>query len=80
MNEQWVTDGERITKLRKNLRLTQEKLAEQADISIQFLVRIEHGINIHFSFCDFSVIAVTSFYVVGFIIALTAVVVNFYIK
>lgn len=43
MDEQWVAVGERITKLRKNLGLTQEKLAEQADISIQFLVQIEHG-------------------------------------
>lgn len=43
MDEQWVTVGERVSKLRKNLGLTQEKLAEQADISIQFLVQIEHG-------------------------------------
>ena len=43
MDEQWVAVGERISKLRKNLGLTQEKLAEQADISVQFLVQIEHG-------------------------------------
>ncbi len=43
MDEQLVAVGERISKLRKNLGLTQEKLAEQADISIQFLVQIEHG-------------------------------------
>lgn len=43
MDEQWIAVGERISKLRKNLGLTQEKLAEQADISIQFLVQIEHG-------------------------------------
>ncbi|MGN0618010.1 MAG: helix-turn-helix domain-containing protein [Ruminiclostridium sp.] len=43
MDEQWAVVGERISKLRKNLGLTQEKLAEQADISIQFLVQIEHG-------------------------------------
>lgn len=43
MDEQWADVGERIAKLRKNLGLTQEKLAEQADISIQFLVQIEHG-------------------------------------
>ena len=43
MDEQWIAVGERISRLRKNLGLTQEKLAEQADISIQFLVQIEHG-------------------------------------
>lgn len=43
MDEQWAAVGERNAKLRKNLGLTQEKLAEQADISIQFLVQIEHG-------------------------------------
>lgn len=43
MDEQWAAVGERISRLRKNLGLTQEKLAEQADISIQFLVQIEHG-------------------------------------
>lgn len=43
MDEQWVAVGERILKLRKSLGLTQEKLAEQADISVQFLVQIEHG-------------------------------------
>lgn len=43
MDEQWLVVGERVAKLRKNLGLTQEKLAEQADISIQFLVQIEHG-------------------------------------
>jgi len=42
MDEQLAV-GERIANLRKNLGLTQEKLAEQADISIQFLVQIEHG-------------------------------------
>ena len=41
--EDQLAVGERIAKLRKNLGLTQEKLAEQADISIQFLVQIEHG-------------------------------------
>ncbi|MGN0583365.1 MAG: helix-turn-helix domain-containing protein [Oscillospiraceae bacterium] len=43
MDEQCLVVGDRISKLRKNLGLTQEKLAEQADISIQFLVQIEHG-------------------------------------
>lgn len=43
MDEQWSDIGKRISHLRKNLGLTQEKLAEQADISIQFLVQIEHG-------------------------------------
>lgn len=43
MDEQWVILGARVSKLRKNLGLTQEKLAEQAGISIQFLVDIEHG-------------------------------------
>ncbi len=43
MDEQWLAVGERISRLRKKLGLTQEKLAEQADISIQFLVQIEHG-------------------------------------
>ena len=43
MDEQWIVVGERISGLRQNLGLTQEKLAEQADISIQFLVQIEHG-------------------------------------
>lgn len=43
MDEQLIVVGERISKLRKNLGLTQEKLAEQADISVQFLVQIEHG-------------------------------------
>lgn len=43
MDEKCVAVGKRISKLRKNLGLTQEKLAEQADISIQFLVQIEHG-------------------------------------
>jgi len=43
MDEQWIAVGERISGLRKNLGLTQEKLAEQADISVQFLVQIEHG-------------------------------------
>ena len=43
MDEQWIAVGERISRLRKNLGLTQEKLAEQADISIQFLVQIEHS-------------------------------------
>ncbi len=43
MDEQLIAVGERISRLRKNLGLTQEKLAEQADISIQFLVQIEHG-------------------------------------
>lgn len=43
MDEECVEVGKRISKLRKNLGLTQEKLAEQADISIQFLVQLEHG-------------------------------------
>lgn len=43
MDEHWTAIGERISKLRKNLGLTQEKLAEKADISVQFLVQIEHG-------------------------------------
>ncbi|MBQ9949012.1 MAG: helix-turn-helix transcriptional regulator, partial [Oscillospiraceae bacterium] len=43
MDEQLLIVGERVSKLRKNLGLTQEKLAEQADISVQFLVQIEHG-------------------------------------
>lgn len=43
MDEQLIAVGDRISKLRKNLGLTQEKLAEQADISIQFLAQIERG-------------------------------------
>lgn len=43
MDEQLIEVGNRISKLRKTLGLTQEKLAEMADISIQFLVQIEHG-------------------------------------
>ncbi len=35
--------GSRIFQMRKALGLTQEKLAELSDISIQFLVDIEHG-------------------------------------
>ena len=43
MDKQLVEVGNRIYKLRKSLGLTQEKLAECADISTQFLVQIEHG-------------------------------------
>ena len=43
MDEQMIEVGKRIFRLRKTLGLTQERLAELADISIQFLVQIEHG-------------------------------------
>ena len=43
MDEQAVNVGKRIAELRKSYGYTQEKLAELADISIQFLVQIEHG-------------------------------------
>ena len=43
MDEQLIEVGNRVFQLRKTLGLTQEKLAELADISVQFLVQIEHG-------------------------------------
>lgn len=43
MNEQMIEVGKRIADLRKSYGYTQEKLAEMAEISIQFLVQIEHG-------------------------------------
>ncbi|MCM1329046.1 MAG: helix-turn-helix domain-containing protein [Ruminococcus sp.] len=35
--------GQRISSLRKSHGYTQERLAEMADISVQFLIQIEHG-------------------------------------
>lgn len=43
MDDQIEKVGQRIADLRKSYGYTQEKLAEMADISIQFLVQIEHG-------------------------------------
>jgi transcriptional regulator with XRE-family HTH domain len=43
MDEQLIAVGKRVSNLRKSLGLTQEKLAEAADISVQFLVKIEGG-------------------------------------
>lgn len=43
MDNQMEEVGKRISDLRKSYGYTQEKLAEMADISIQFLVQIEHG-------------------------------------
>lgn len=43
MDNQAEVVGKRISALRKSYGYTQEKLAEMADISIQFLVQIEHG-------------------------------------
>ena len=43
MDEKAKEVGNRIFQIRKSLGLTQEKLAELSDISIQFLVDIEHG-------------------------------------
>lgn len=43
MDNQMEEVGKRISNLRKSYGYTQEKLAEMADISIQFLVQIEHG-------------------------------------
>lgn len=43
MDNQMEDVGKRISDLRKSYGYTQEKLAEMADISIQFLVQIEHG-------------------------------------
>ncbi len=42
MDEKAKEVGNRIFQIRKSLGLTQEKLAELSDISIQFLVDIEH--------------------------------------
>lgn len=43
MDNQMEEVGKRISDLRKSYGYTQEKLAEMAEISIQFLVQIEHG-------------------------------------
>lgn len=43
MDNQIEEVGKRISDLRKSYGYTQEKLAEMADISIQFLVQIERG-------------------------------------
>lgn len=43
MDSQWVEVGQRICSLRKSYGYTQERLAEMADISVQFLIQIEHG-------------------------------------
>ncbi len=43
MDNQMEEVGKKISDLRKSYGFTQEKLAEMAEISIQFLVQIEHG-------------------------------------
>lgn len=43
MDKQWLEVGQRILRLRKSYGYTQEHLAELADISVQFLIQIEHG-------------------------------------
>ncbi|MEZ3454555.1 MAG: helix-turn-helix domain-containing protein [Oscillospiraceae bacterium] len=43
MDTQLLEVGQRISGLRKSHGYTQEKLAELADISVQFLIQIEHG-------------------------------------
>ncbi len=43
MNYPYRETGQRISNLRKEYGLSQEKLAEMADISIQFLSQIENG-------------------------------------
>ncbi|MCM1024721.1 MAG: helix-turn-helix domain-containing protein [Prevotella sp.] len=43
MDEQSLEVGQRISSLRKSYGYTQERLAEMADISVQFLIQIEHG-------------------------------------
>ena len=43
MNYQYTETGNRILQLRKLKNLTREKLAEKADISVQFLADIERG-------------------------------------
>lgn len=43
VNYPYTEVGERILKLRKQQGLTREKLAESADISVQFLADIEKG-------------------------------------
>lgn len=43
MDEQLFEVGQRISSLRKSYGYTQERLAEMADISVQFLIQIEHG-------------------------------------
>ncbi len=43
MDDQIAIVGKRICDLRKSYGYTQEKLAEMAEISIQFLVQIERG-------------------------------------
>lgn len=43
MDDQIACVGKRICDLRKSYGYTQEKLAEMAEISIQFLVQIEKG-------------------------------------
>lgn len=43
MGEEMLEVGQRISSLRKSYGYTQERLAEMADISVQFLIQIEHG-------------------------------------
>lgn len=43
MDDQLLEVGQRISSLRKSYGYTQERLAEMADISVQFLIQIEHG-------------------------------------
>ncbi len=43
LDDKMADVGKRISDLRKSYGYTQEKLAEMAEISIQFLVQIEHG-------------------------------------
>lgn len=43
MDEQLLEVGQRIASLRRSYGYTQERLAEMADISVQFLIQIEHG-------------------------------------
>lgn len=43
MDEEMLEVGRRISSLRKSYGYTQERLAEMADISVQFLIQIEHG-------------------------------------
>jgi len=43
MDEEMLEVGHRISSLRKSQGYTQERLAEMADISVQFLIQIEHG-------------------------------------
>lgn len=43
MDDQMLEVGQRISSLRKSYGYTQECLAEMAEISVQFLIQIEHG-------------------------------------